>query len=125
MMQGGEDILIDAKRLAEVADKITEMFDREVFDYVITSDAAGTVIGSIAAYRLKRGFVAPCSDAPAGRYVLIGYDIRDGKLVDKQIKKVKEKGGTVIKMGFYKEDSSLNLRKTLFRGIPVETVNIL
>ena len=51
--------------------------------------------------------------------------MRDGKLVEKQIKKVKEKGGTVIKMGFYKEDSSLKLRKTMFRGIPVETINIL
>ena len=124
-MQGGEDILVDAKRLAEVSDRMTEMFDREVFDYVITSDAAGTVIGSIVAYRLKRGLIVPCSEAPAGRYVLLGYDMRDGKLVEKQIKNVKEKGGTVIKMGFYREDSSLNLRKTMFRGIPVETVNIL
>jgi len=124
-MQGGEDILVDAKKLAEVSQRMVEMFDREVFDYVITSDAAGTVIGSIVAFRLKRGLVVPCSDAPKGRYVLLGYDMRDGKLVDKQIKKVKEKGGTVIKMGFYKEDSSLNLRKTMFRGIPVETVNIL
>ena len=124
-MQGGEDILVDPKRLAEVSDQMTSMFDREVFDYVITSDAAGTVIGSIVAFRLKHGLVVPCSDAPAGRYVLLGYDMRDGKLVEKQIKKVKEKGGTVIKMGFYKEDSSLKLRKTMFRGIPVETINIL
>ena len=124
-MQGGEDILVDVKRLAEVSDLMVAMFDREVFDYVITSDAAGTVLGSIVAFRLKRGLVVPCSDAPKGRYVLLGYDMRDGKLVDKQIRKVKEKGGTVIKMGFYREDSSLNLRKTMFRGIPVETVNIL
>ena len=124
-MQGGEDILTDAKKLAEVAERMTEMFDREVFDYVIASDAAGTVLGSIVAYRLKRGFVAPCSDAPSGTYVLMGYDMRDGKLVDKQVKKIKENGGKLIKMGFYKEDSSLKLRKTMFRGIPVETMNIL
>ena len=123
-MQGGEDILVDAKEFAKVADKIVEMFDREVFDYVIASDAAGTALGSIVAYRLKRGFVAPCSETPAGRYVLVGFSMRDGKLAEKQIKKVKEAGGTVIKMGFYKEDSSLNLRKSMFRGIPVETVNI-
>ena len=124
-MQGGEDILTDPKSFNDIADKMTEMFDREVFDYVITSDAAGTVLGSVVAYRLKRGIVVPCSDAPRGRYVLIGYDMRDGKLAEKQVKKIKESGGTLLKMGFYKEDSSMNLRRTMFRGIPVESVNIL
>ena len=121
-MRNGGEVISSGAKLTEAADAMTSMFDREVFDYVIASDAGGAALASIVAYRLKKGLIMPCMDVPAGRYVLIGFDMDDGKLVQKQVEKVKESKGSMIKMGFFQEDSARKVRKTLFRGIPVECV---
>ena len=124
-MAGKECILTDPKKLREAAAAMVSMFDREIFDYVVVSDSAGAVLGSIVARDLKSGIVLPCMDVPGGKCIVVGFDLGDGKKVKKQTDKIREKGGTIVKMGFFQEEASLNTRKTLFRGIPVESVNIL
>ena len=124
-MRNGAEVLLDKAKFGEAADEMVSMFDREVFDYIIASDMGGMALASVVAYRLKKGIVSPCMDAPAGKYILIGFDMADGKLVKKQVDKIKECKGTVIKMGFFKEDAARAIRKSLFRGIPVESVNLL
>ena len=96
-----------------------------ISDVPVTSDSGGTALGSIVAIRMKKGFVLPCMDAPAGRCVVIGFDMADGKLVDEQVKKIKDSKGSIVKTGFHQEGSSKTAKRTLFRGIPVENVNIL
>ena len=120
-----EDILIDGKVLAETSRSMTSMFDREIFDYVVVSDSGGIALGSAIALNLKRGLVLPCMEVPKGKCIVVGFDLGDGQKVKKQTDKIKEVGGTIVKMGFFQEEKALNTRKTLFKGIPVESLNIL
>ena len=124
-MKNGEDMMIDGAKLVAAADLMVSMFDREIFDYVIASDAGGAALASIVAYRLKKGLVMPCMDAPAGKYIIVGFEMGDGKLVEKEVEKVKKATGSIVKMGFVYEESSRRTRRTLFRGIPVESINMI
>ena len=117
-------VLKDRDELAKIAETMVSMFDREVFDYVLAADTAGAVLGSAVAIRLKRGVVFPDSEIPAGRYVVIGFELTDGEELKTVTDKIKEKGGNIIKMGFFSEDRSFNARRKLFRGVPIESANI-
>jgi len=119
---------LDAQGFAAASAAAIDMFDREVFDYIAALDPCGTALAGVVAHKMKRGIIpcdAPIPDAEGKRFVVIGRKLSDGKEAAALVESVKAAGGTVIKMGFLIEESSFKARRTLLRGIPVESRRIL
>ncbi len=140
-------VLKDDAAFAEASDYMFGMFDREVFDFVICVDTAGSYFADSVAKRLGKKLVClwdnpaqtqqPITEysthhsshrlaAPPGalakgqKAVVIADVLSHGKDVQAAVRMAESQGVNVIKIGAFAEDKGFNARKKLLKGIPVE-----
>lgn len=142
-------VLSDAALFKQACHDMYEMFEREVFDIVISTEISGGIFASVVADRTNRGMAVVAASANtsqsdlsceyqghhgtvrlklngsavrSGMKAVIVCDVlRSGKDLRAVIDMLGDKGVSVIKIGCFVEDSSYEARKTLLRGIPLES----
>lgn len=134
---------------AQACKDMYEMFEREVFDVIVSSWISGSVFASSVADRTKRGVIvakASCSDPdnalsceyqghhgtvklsiPGGlirkgmRVAIICDLLRGGKDIRALTDMIESQGAKVIKIGCFVEDSDYDARRAVLKGIPMES----
>ena len=141
-------ILADPELFSQAREDMYQMYEREVFDIVVTTKLSGTVFASYLASRLNKGLVmVTCLEPRDGfltediegrnhaltvgipeglvkkdtRAVIIVDEVTHGRDIKAAIDLVERQGGRVIKISAFVEDSEENARKKVFRGYPIES----
>lgn len=143
-------VIEDPDGFKMAVDGLVEMFDREVFDVVVSTEARGFIFGAPVAHALRKGLVLARKkgklpretvsetyaleygeatleihkDAikPGMKVVIIDDLLATGGTVDAVVKMVEKLGGTVIRIGFVIELEGFKARKTVLRNYPTESL---
>ena len=136
-MMGADSILCplvcDHDMYKETVRFVSEMFEREVFDYAVIPCSAGRVFSSAGLAAINRdpvlygkgkfiGKDGPLNDFKGKRFVIVGDALTTGMVEKEIVGAVTGNGGQVIKLGYVTEDGTINARKTVLKGIPVESM---
>lgn len=141
MMDRTEDALFslvtDHSKFDETVKYMSEMFEREVFDYAVTLYPSGMVFSSAGITSLKKdplvfkdrelvGKDVPSPEQMKGKkFVILGDILTSGSVACELIKMINDNGGSVVKLGFAIEDRQFNARKKSLKGNPVESMIVL
>ena len=122
-------LLADPEGFQSLIKEFVSMFDREVFDCIITTGRQGHVLGGILANKMNSGIVCAKYDnsfckkslKSGWNVVIIADTLENGEKQLDLIKKVEECGCNVIKVGFVSEQTSFGARKSrILRKYPFE-----
>lgn len=141
-------ILADPGLFAQACEDIYQMYEREVFDIIITTKLSGTVFAAALARRMGKGLIITTCVKPTDGYlteeiegnsssfsvgmpegfigkgtkaVVVVDQISHGRDIKAAINMVEKQGGTVIKVSGFVEVSEINARKKAIKGYPVES----
>jgi len=134
---------------SEACESMYQMFEREVFDTIVTVDTAGSIFASTVASRMKKPLVIAGnrdsmvremvsekiethhgesyirmprgSISKGARVIIVSDSLTHGKDILAAVNMIKGMEGKVIKMGFFIEHSAFNARRKLLKGIPLES----
>ena len=142
-------ILADPKLFKEAENDMYQMYEREVFDIILTTKLSGTIFASTVASKVGRGMVVfTCIGKDkegyikkeidgshskltigasenaikgASKAVVIVDELTHGRDVKAAIEMAESLGVKVIKISSFVEDSAINARKTVLKGYPLES----
>lgn len=126
-------VLFDRTLLKASCDELYNMFDREVFDFVIgVGGYTGQILASHVAVKMGRGFIPlSASDVcspdlkkamDGKKAIIVGDSLTDGKIQKDAVDLVEGNGGTVVKIGSLSEIKEIKARKEVLRPYPVESL---
>ena len=100
------------------------MFDREIFDCIVTCKGTSSMFAAIMADRLNSSVLIGTEGIAKGTKVIVIMDeLRSGECAKKLITGIEAKGGEVIRIGFISEIVSEGARKNkILRGYPFEAL---
>jgi len=124
-------VLADPEGFKSVTDEFIGMFDREIFDCIITSGRYGHLFGGILADNLNSCVV--CADdsnnfckkslKSGWKVIIVGETLEDGTKQLDLIQKIESCECNVIRVGFISEQKSFGARKSkILRKYPFEAV---
>ena len=141
-------ILANPGLFAQAREDMYQMYEREVFDIIVTTKLSGTIFASYLASRLDKGLViVSCLKPHSGfltediegknhsltvgmpeglikngtRAVIVVDEVTHGRDIKAAIDMIEKQGGSVIKISAFVEDTEENARKKAFRGYPIES----
>ena len=124
-------LFADPEGFKSVVDEFVSMFDREVFDCIVSRGPRGHAIAGILANKFGSGLVCAgmknkfCKDSlKSGWTVVVICDtLENGEKQLDLIQKIEECGCKVIRVGFISEQTSFGARKSkILRKYPFEAV---
>ncbi len=142
-------ILADPELFGEAVNDVYQMYEREIFDIIITTKLSGTIFASAVAPKLGRGMVmftcigkdkegyikqeingshskltigaSEASFKKATKAAVIVDELTHGRDVKAAIEMAEKLGVSVIKVTGFVEDCEQNARKNVLKGYPVES----
>ena len=142
-------ILADPELFGEAVNDVYQMYEREIFDIIITTKLSGTIFASAVAHKLGKGMVMfnsicknregyikqeidgghdrliigafEASFKKGSKAVVIVDELTHGRDVKATIEMAEKLGVSVIKVTGFVEDCEQNARKNVLKGYPVES----
>ncbi|MBO5547212.1 MAG: hypothetical protein J5920_00435 [Candidatus Methanomethylophilaceae archaeon] len=121
---GSRKLFEDPEALKEAVKGFMGMFDREIFDCIVTCKGMSSMFAAIMADRLNSSVLIGTEGITKGTKVIVIMDeLRSGECAKKLITGIEAKGGEVIRIGFISEIVSEGARKSkILRGYPFEAL---
>lgn len=117
-------ILADPEAFKEAMAGLMGMFDREIFDCILTEEGAAGMLAAALADRLHSCVVTDASKVKDGsKAVLFFAELKDGQRTKSIIEELESRNVEVVRIGYMAEIESEGARKSrIIRRYPFEAL---